>query len=598
MSDLLRIATAGSVDDGKSTLIGRLLLDSKSLLDDQGEDDLAHVTDGLRAEREQGITIDVAYRFFATPRRSFILADTPGHVRYTRNMVTGASTADLALVLIDARKGLLEQSRRHAYLAALLGIRHLVACVNKMDLVGFEEARFREIEAEFAALGAQLGIADVRSVPISALEGDNVVDVSPRLAWYDAPPLLGQLESVEIDRDRNLDDVRFPVQWTVRAGDYRGYAGRVAGGVLAVGDDVVVLPSGSRSRVAAIDTPGGPVQRAVPPMVATLQLADELDVGRGDLVVGETDAPEVARELDATVCWMVEAPARVGARYLLKHTTRRVRANITEISARVDMASFEAAPTDELGLNDIGRVKLRTAAPILADSYAANRATGAFILIDERTHDTVAAGMVEATRAGGAAELEHSPDIRWHPSALERSVRWSSTGQRGATVWLTGLPASGKSTIAVAVERALVESGRFAYLLDGDNLRHGLSGDLGFDPASRSENIRRVAHVARLFADAGAVAVVSLVSPFREDRLNARRLHEAAGLPFVEVFVDTPIEECARRDPKGLYARARAGRLTGMTGENAPYEPPEAAEIVVRDEPTELSARRLIEAIT
>jgi bifunctional enzyme CysN/CysC len=597
VADLLRIATAGSVDDGKSTLIGRLLLDSKQLLDDQGSDDLAHVTDGLRAEREQGITIDVAYRFFATPRRSFILADTPGHVRYTRNMVTGASTADLALVLIDARKGLLEQSRRHAYLAALLGIRHLVACVNKMDLVDFSAERFGEISAEFAALGAQLGIADVRAVPISALEGDNVVDPSPRLSWYDAPPLLTQLERVEIDRDRNLDEVRFPVQWTVRAGDYRGYAGRVAGGVLSTGDEVVVLPSGSRSRVAAIDTPQGPVEQASPPMVATVRLTDELDVGRGDLLVAPGAEPEVARELEATVCWMVEAPARVGARYLLKHTTRRVRANIAEISARLDISSFEQSPADELGLNDIGRVTLRTAAPVLADPYASNRATGAFILIDERTHDTVAAGMVELSRAGRAAEAEHSPDIRWHPSALERSVRWGATGQRGATLWLTGLPASGKSTIAVAVERALVESGRFAYLLDGDNLRHGLSGDLGFDPASRSENIRRVAHVARLFADAGAVAVVSLVSPFREDRLNARRLHEAAGLPFVEVFVDTPIEECARRDPKGLYARARAGRLTGMTGENAPYEPPEAAEFVIRAEPTEVSARRLVEAI-
>jgi bifunctional enzyme CysN/CysC len=597
MPDLLRIATAGSVDDGKSTLIGRLLLDSKQLLDDQGEDDLAHVTDGLRAEREQGITIDVAYRFFATAQRSFILADTPGHVRYTRNMVTGASTADLALVLIDARKGLLEQSRRHAYLAALLGIRHLVACVNKMDLVSFEEERFREIEGSFRDLGAALGIVDVRAVPISALEGDNVVDASPRLGWYSPPPLLAQLETVEVDRDRNLDDVRFPVQWTVRNGDYRGYAGRVAGGVLSPGDEVVVLPSGSRSRIARIDTPQGAVERAFPPMVATLVLEDELDVGRGDLVVGVSNAPEVSRELDATVCWMVEAPARVGARYLLKHTTRRVRATIAEISARVDIESFEVGEASELGLNDIGRLKLRTAAPVLADPYVSNRTTGAFILIDERTHDTVAAGMIESARPGRAAEPEHSPDIRWHASALERSTRWSSTGQRGATVWLTGLPASGKSTIAVAVERALVEAGRLAYLLDGDNLRHGLSGDLGFDPASRTENIRRVAHVARLFADAGAVAVVSLVSPFREDRLNARRLHEAAGLPFVEVFVDTPIEECARRDPKGLYARARAGRLSGMTGENAPYEPPEEAEIVIRDEPTEVSARRLLEAI-
>ncbi|MDA0168618.1 adenylyl-sulfate kinase [Solirubrobacter taibaiensis] len=595
MSDLLRIATAGSVDDGKSTLIGRLLLDSKSLLD--AHEDLAHVTDGLRAEREQGITIDVAYRYFATERRSFILADTPGHVRYTRNMVTGASTADLALVLVDARKGLLEQSRRHAYLAALLGIRHLVACVNKMDLVGFEEAKFREIETAFSALGAELGIDDVRAVPISALNGDNVVDRSQQTPWYDGPPLLELLEGVEVARDRNLDDVRFPVQWTVRGEDYRGYAGRVAGGVLRTGDEVAVLPHGSRSRIARLDTPSGPVEEAFPPMVATVVLEDELDVGRGDILVAPGRPPEVARELEATVCWMVEAPARVGARYLLKHTTQRVRANIAAISARVDIDSYAAEPADALGLNDIGRITLRTAAPVFPDAYAENRATGAFILIDERSHDTVAAGMVEVARPGRAAELEHSPDIRWHPSALDRGKRWEAIGTRGATVWLTGLPASGKSTIAVAVEEALVEAGRFAYLLDGDNIRHGLSGDLGFDPASRSENIRRVAHVARLFADAGAVALVSLVSPFREDRDAARKLHEAAGLPFIEVFVDTPVEECARRDPKGLYARARAGRLPGLTGESAPYEPPTDAEIVIRAQSVEDAAQRVLEAL-
>ena len=595
MSDLLRIATAGSVDDGKSTLIGRLLLDSKSLLD--AHEDLAHVTDGLRAEREQGITIDVAYRYFATERRSFILADTPGHVRYTRNMVTGASTADLALVLVDARKGLLEQSRRHAYLAALLGIRHLVACVNKMDLVGFEEAKFREIETAFGALGAELGIDDVRAVPISALNGDNVVDRSSQTPWYDGPPLLELLEGVEVARDRNLDDVRFPVQWTVRGEDYRGYAGRVAGGVLRTGDEVAVLPHGSRSRIARLDTPSGPVAEAFPPMVATVVLEDELDVGRGDVLVTPERPPEIARELEATVCWMVEAPARVGARYLLKHTTQRVRANIAAISARVDIDSYAAQPASELGLNDIGRITLRTAAPVFPDAYAENRATGAFILIDERSHDTVAAGMVEVARPGRAAEVEHSPDIRWHPSALDRGKRWEAIGARGATVWLTGLPASGKSTIAVAVEEALVEAGRFAYLLDGDNIRHGLSGDLGFDPASRSENIRRVAHVARLFADAGAVALVSLVSPFREDRDAARKLHEAAGLPFIEVFVDTPVEECARRDPKGLYARARAGRLPGLTGESAPYEPPRDAEIVVRAQSVADAARRVLEAL-
>jgi bifunctional enzyme CysN/CysC len=599
--DLLRIATAGSVDDGKSTLIGRLLLDSKQLLDDQVEalssGELAHLTDGLRAEREQGITIDVAYRFFATPRRSFILADTPGHERYTRNMVTGASTADLALILIDARKGLLEQSRRHAYLSALLGIRHLVACVNKMDLVDFSEERFRAIERDFGALAERLGVADARAIPISALEGDNVVDPSGRTPWHDGPPLLEHLEAVEVARDRNLDDVRFPVQWVIRDGDRRGYAGRVAGGVLARGDEVVVLPHGSRTRIATIDTPAGPVERAFPPMVATLVLEGDLDVARGDLVAAAADPPPVSRELEATVCWMVEAPARAGARYLLKHTTRRVRATLEEVTACVDIGTYEARPAGELGLNDIGRVRLRTSAPVVADPYAGNRTTGAFILIDERTHDTVAAGMVEVARPGRTPVEAHSPDIRGHPSALAREERWSGLGQRGATVWLTGLPASGKSTIAVAVERALVQAGRFAYLLDGDNMRHGLSGDLGFDHASRSENIRRVAHVARLFADAGAVAVVSLVSPFKEDRDAARSLHEAAGLPFLEVFVDTPVEECARRDPKGLYARARAGRLTGLTGESAPYERPEAPELVIRDEPADVAARRLLEAI-
>jgi bifunctional enzyme CysN/CysC len=594
---LLRIATAGSVDDGKSTLIGRLLLDSESLLDDQGEVDLAHVTDGLRAEREQGITIDVAHRFFNTPRRSFILADTPGHERYTRNMVTGASTADLALILVDARRGLVRQSRRHAYIAALLGIRHLVACVNKMDLADFAEDRFRAIEEDFHALGERLGVYDARAVPISALEGDNVVEASARMPWYHGEPLLELLETVEVERDRNLDQVRFPVQWIVRGEDKRAYAGRVAGGVLSPGDEVVVLPHGSRTRVRRIESPRGAVDRAFPPMVATVELEDELDVARGDLLAGVEDAPPAARELEATVCWMGEAPARAGQRYLLKHTSRRVRATLESIVARVDVESLESAEAAALELNDIGRVRLTTSAPVVADPYAENRTTGAFILIDERTHDTVAAGMVETARAGRRQEERPSLDVRWHPSALERDARWSALGQQGGTVWLTGLPASGKSTIAVAVERALVEAGRFAYLLDGDNIRHGLSGDLGFDPASRSENMRRVAHVARLFADAGAVALVSLVSPYREDRLAARKLHEAAGLPFVEVFVDTPVEECARRDPKGLYARARAGRLSGLTGDSAPYEPPEQAELVVRGESVEAAARRVLAAI-
>ena len=396
----LRLATAGSVDDGKSTLIGRLLLDTKQLFDDQLEalesGELAHMTDGLRAEREQGITIDVAYRFFATPNRSFIIADTPGHVRYTRNMVTGASTADAALVLVDARNGIVEQSRRHASIAALLGIRHAIACVNKMDLVDFSEERFREIEADFVAMAERLGIEDARAIPLSALEGDNVVDASARTPWFSAPPLLEQLETLEVVReDRDGEMVRFPVQLTIRDTDYRGYAGRVAGGVLNVGDEIVVLPARERSTIARIDTPGGPADSVAAPLTATVVLADELDVGRGDMIVSPDRQPSVARHIEATICWMAEAPLRAGARLELKHTTRRVRATIEEIQSRVDMATLDSVEDPgELALNDIGRVRVRVSNPLPAEPYAANRVTGAFILVDEGTNETVGAGMV------------------------------------------------------------------------------------------------------------------------------------------------------------------------------------------------------------
>ena len=436
-------------------------------------------------------------------------------------------------------------------------------------------------------------------MPISALRGDNVVERSDALAWYEAPPLLEQLETVEIDRDRNLDDVRFPVQWTVRADDYRGYAGRVAGGVLATGDEVVVLPSGARSRIAAIDTPGGPVERVGPPAVATVRLSDELDVGRGDVLVGPGgDARGRARARGHRVLDGRDAGPRRRALPAQAHDAPRARQHRLDRRAGRHLHLRGVRRPTRSGLNDIGRITLRTAAPVLADPYAANRATGAFILIDERTHDTVAAGMVEAARGPRARRRA----LAGHPLATERARPLRALGadraaRRDAVAdRACRPPASRRSRSRPSASWSA--SGRFAYLLDGDNLRHGLSGDLGFDPASRSENIRRVAHVARLFADAGAVAVVSLVSPFREDRLAARQLHEAAGLEFIEVFVDTPIEECARRDPKGLYARARAGRLTGMTGENAPYEPPEAAEIVIRDELTEVSAARLVAAIS
>jgi bifunctional enzyme CysN/CysC len=584
------LATAGSVDDGKSTLIGRLLLDTKLLLSDHldavsrdGEGpDLAAITDGLRAEREQGITIDVAYRFFATPRRSFILADTPGHERYTRNMFTGASTADVAVVLVDARHGVVTQTRRHAHISALLGIRHVVACVNKMDLADWSEERYAEVARDACGLAARLGIDDVAVIPISALHGDNVVERSERTPWYDGLPLLAHLETVDVSADRDIDHVRLPVQWVGRPADGRRrvYGGQLASGTLQAGDEVLLVPAGTTTSVVAVDTLDAEVEAAVPPLSVSVELADDLDVGRGDVLASPEDPPVAARELEATVCWMTEEPLRPGARYALKHTTRTVRATVQAIHDRVDAETLETEPEPaELGLNDIGRVALRTSAPVVADPYAANRVTGAFILIDEHTNDTVGAGLVVEARAARAVEDAPPRDVTWHPSALERDHRWASLGQCGATVWLTGLPASGKSTIAVGLERALVASGRAAYLLDGDNVRHGLSDDLGFAPGDRAEHIRRVGHVARLMADAGVVAVVSLVSPLAADREVPRQLHEAAGLPFVEVHVDTPLEECERRDPKGLYARARAGELQGFTGVDAPYQAPERPEL-------------------
>jgi bifunctional enzyme CysN/CysC len=607
--ELLRLATAGSVDDGKSTLIGRLLLDTRLLLSDHleavtrdgGGPDLAAVTDGLRAEREQGITIDVAYRYFATARRSFILADTPGHERYTRNMFTGASTADLAIVLVDARRGVVRQTRRHAQISALLGIRHVVAAVNKMDLVGWSAERFEAVADEVRELAERLQILDLTAIPVSALHGDNVVERSPNTPWYDGPALLEHLETIDVAADLDRDHLRLPIQWVSRPeGGRRGaYGGQLAAGALQPGDAVVVLPSGARSRIAAVDALGAEVEPAVPPLSVTVELADELDVGRGDVLVSADDPPTVARELEATVCWMAEEPLRPGHRCALKHTTRTVRATVQTIHDRVDAETLEvhAAPT-ELALNDIGRVTLRTSAAIVADPYAVNRVMGAFILIDEHGNDTVAAGLTRAAR-----EVERAAparrDVTWHPSALDREHRWAAVDQRGATVWLTGLPASGKSTIAVALERRLVELGRAAYLLDGDNVRHGLSDDLGFAPGDRAEHIRRVGHVARLMADAGVVAVVSLVSPLAADRAVARRLHEAAQLPFLEVHVDTPLEECERRDPKGLYRKARAGELQGFTGIGAPYEAPEHPELRVStlDSTVDDEVAKILEAL-
>jgi len=609
-AELLRFATAGSVDDGKSTLIGRLLYDSKQVLSDQlehieqtsrrmGHDflDLSLLTDGLRAEREQGITIDVAYRYFATAQRRFIIADTPGHEQYTRNMVTGASTADLAIVLIDARKGVVAQSKRHAFIASLLRIPHIVVCVNKMDLVDFDEGVFEQIVDDFDQFAARLEMSDVTFIPISALLGDNVVERSESMPWYQGPPLLYHLEHVHIASDRNLIDVRFPVQWVIRVGghqvrsggsDYRAYAGQVAGGILRPGDEVAVLPGGQRTTIAGIDTFDGPLQEAFPPMSVALRLADDIDVGRGSTIVRAHNQPTVSASFECLLCWMSEQPLDTQRRYLVKHTTRTAPVGAVEVRYRIDVDSLHRdTGATALGLNDLGRVRLELNSPLVFDSYRRNRVTGSLIVIDEATNETVAAGVVLDTETeieeGAAAhsKASRSPNIKWQRSTLTRRRRWQSLGHPGATVWFTGLPAAGKSTIAGAVEEHLVSAGRPAFLLDGDNLRHGLNGDLGFDEAARCENVRRTAHVARLLAESGTVALVSLVSPYARDREEAAELHTAIDLPFIEVFVDAPLELCEQRDPKGLYARARAGELCGLTGIDAPYEAPSQPDLVL-----------------
>jgi bifunctional enzyme CysN/CysC len=596
VTELLRLATAGSVDDGKSTLIGRLLYDSKSIFSDQldavertsrerGDEytNLALLTDGLRAEREQGITIDVAYRYFATPHRKFIIADTPGHVQYTRNMVTGASTADLALILVDARKGVLEQSRRHAFIASLLGIPHFVVCINKMDLVDWSEERFGEIRDEFRNFAMKLDVHDVTFVPVSALLGDNIVGNSSNMGWYEGTPLLHHLEQVHIASDRNLIDARFPVQYVIRPQrgtdhdlhDYRGYAGTVAGGIFKPGDEVVALPSGFTSRIAEVRAPGGEeLDEAFPPQAVTLCLADDLDIGRGDMICRPHNRPFVGQDIDVMVCWFADQASLVaGARYKVQHTTRSVMAKVEYLDYRLDVNTLHRDETaTSLSLNEMGRVRLRTQAPLMFDPYRRNRATGGLILVDPVTNNTVAAGMIVS------AEQANATNVVWHANSVGRDQR----AGRGLTVWLTGLSGSGKSTVAAEVEQKLVAAGRPAYLLDGDNLRHGLNADLGFSAADRAENVRRVGEVARLFADAGIVAVVSLVSPYRADRDRVRALHDSAGLRFVEVFVDTPLEVCEARDPKGMYAKARAGEITGFTGVDDPYEAPENPDLVLR----------------
>jgi bifunctional enzyme CysN/CysC len=624
-TDLLRFATAGSVDDGKSTLIGRLLYDSKQVLADQLEHveqasqrkgqvlDLSLLTDGLRAEREQGITIDVAYRYFATAQRRFIIADTPGHEQYTRNMVTGASTADLAIVLVDARKGVLAQSKRHAFISSLLGIPHVVVCVNKMDLVDFDEGVFDTIVEEFDAFAARLELPDVTFIPISALLGDNVVDRSEAMPWYQGPPLLYHLEHVHIASDRNLIDVRFPVQWVIRPGgrdsrsdlaDYRAYAGQLAGGIIREGDEVVVLPGGQRTKVAGIDTYEGSVREAFAPMSVALRLSDDIDVGRGSTIVRAQNQPTVSSRFECQLCWMSEQPLSADRRYLVKHTTRTAMVGKVDVRYRIDVETLrrdESVTT--LELNDLARVHMELSTPLVFDSYRRNRITGSLIVIDEATNDTVAAGVILDTEVEEAVseepKSERSPNVRWQGTRTTRERRWQSLGHGGATLWFTGLPGAGKSTVAAAVEERLLAAGQPAFLLDGDNLRHGLNGDLGFDEDARRENVRRTAHVARLLAESGTVALVSLVSPYAADRDAAAALHATDELGFLEIFVDAPLELCEQRDPKGLYARARSGELAGLTGVGAPYEAPAEPDLVLgsRQETVEEEVERVMELL-
>jgi len=597
-ADLLRFTTAGSVDDGKSTLIGRLLHDAKCIYEDHlaslekdsqkaGRDgiDFAFLLDCLKAEREQGITIDVAYRHFATPKRRFIIADTPGHEQYTRNMVTGASTANLAVILIDAQKGVVTQSKRHGFIASLLGIPHLVIAVNKMDLVGYSEAAFEQICAEYREFSAKLKCRDLSFIPISALHGDNVVLRSSNMPWYDGAPLLSHLETVHIASDLNLIDLRFPVQYVLRPhGGFRGYCGTVASGVVRLGDEVVVLPSGRTTRISRILIGDSETDHAFPPQSVTLCVDDDIDIGRGDMLAHPANLPWIAHDLEALIIWMDQEPFQPGRQYIVKHTTQSVRGQFTEVKYRIDPDTLHRQPAEMLRLNEIGRVSASLFRPIFCDEYERNRQTGCFIVIDPRTNFTVGAGLIidrshryEAIHTPAPAPPR--PHIIRHRGTVTLADRIRLLGQQPVTLWMTGLSGSGKSTIAYALEERLVADGRACFVLDGDNVRHGLNKDLGFTTEDRTENIRRVAEVAKLMNEAGLIVITAFISPFRKDREKAKEL--IGPDRFIEVFLDAPLEVCERRDPKGLYAKARAGEISDFTGISSAYERPEAPDLIL-----------------
>jgi len=584
--ETLRFITCGSVDDGKSTLIGRLLFESKAIFDDQlaslesdsrqygtqGEKmDLALLVDGLQAEREQGITIDVAYRFFATDRRRFIVADTPGHEQYTRNMATGASTADLAVILIDARKGVLTQTRRHSRIASLMGIRHVVLAVNKMDLVGFSQATFDGIVADYRAFAADFGFASIQPIPVSGLDGDNVLHKSLQTPWYDGPSLMAYLDTVDVRDPRERHAFRMPVQWVNRPNlDFRGFCGRVAEGHIRPGDAVRVLPSGVQTRVKAVLAGFDEVEVGHCGEALTLTLADEVDASRGDVLVAADAPPEVADQFEAKLLWMAEHAMTPGRQYLIKLGSKEVTATIGEIKYREDVNTGAHLAAKTLGLNEIATVNFSTSAPLVFEPYGVNRILGSFILIDKLSLETVGAGMIDFA-------LRRASNIHWQALELNKTTRAEQKHQTPKCIWFTGLSGSGKSTIANLLDKRLHAEGKHTYLLDGDNVRHGLNRDLGFTEADRVENIRRVAEVARLMVDAGLIVMVSFISPFLSERRMARELF-AQG-EFIEVHVDTSIEACEQRDVKGLYAKARKGELKNFTGIDSPYEAPPNPEI-------------------
>ena len=596
--DLLRFLTCGSVDDGKSTLIGRLLYDSHMIYEDQlekvakdskvygttGDDfDPALLTDGLRAEREQGITIDVAYRYFSTDKRKFIIADCPGHEQYTRNMVTGASTCNLAVILIDARYGVITQTKRHSFICSLLGIKHVVVAVNKMDLVDWSQERYEEICKDYNAFVTRLNFSDIHFIPICALKGDNVVDASVNMPWFDGATFLHHIERVNISSDRNLVDMRFPVQYVIRPDlDFRGFSGTLASGVIRTGDEVMSLPSNQKSKIKAVYGADGQIDEACAPMAITVTLTDEIDVSRGNMLVPVKNVPKVGNEFEAMVVWMHEEPARQGGSYLIKQTTSMVPGVLSNIRYKIDVNNMRKSdePTDQLSLNEIARVHVTLHRQIAFDAYDKNRDTGAFILVDRLSNATVGAGMIiDRVSSAEKSSAPVSKNIVKSDSLVTTEEREKLLGHKASTLWLTGLSGSGKSTIAKALERKLVDMGRVAYILDGDNVRHGLNRDLGFSSEDRTENIRRIAEVARLMNDAGLIVITAFISPYRKDRIEAEAVVGKDN--FREIHVKAALETCEKRDPKGLYKKARAGEIPQFTGISAPYEEPVTPAVTV-----------------